>query len=60
VRFVAILACKVQLQMQSMLADIENIGVAFNCTVVPVRPCLEMRIVAFVTMELHGSVGRDL
>ena len=60
VRLVAILACQVQLQMQPMLADIENIGMAFNCAVVPVRPCLEMRIVAFVTMKLHGSLGRDL
>ena len=60
VRFVTILAGQIHLQMQFVLAYIANIGVAFLCAVVPVRPCLDMRIVALVTMELHGCVGRDL
>lgn len=60
VGFMTILAGQIHLKMHFMLADITNIGMALYCTVCPVRPRFDMRIVALVTVYLHGRIRRNL
>ena len=60
VRFMAVLACQIHLQVDIMLAGIRDVGMAFYRTVRPIRPCLDVRVVTLIAVELHGSIGRDL
>jgi hypothetical protein len=54
----AALACQVHLEMQFMLADRRDRGMAFGNAGVPIRPRLDMRVVAFIAIELHGCICR--
>jgi hypothetical protein len=57
-RFMTAFAGQVQLEMQLMFSDIRDIAVAFYQATAPVRPGLDMRVMAFIAIELHGGICR--
>ena len=59
-RFMTVLACQVHLKVNVMLAGIRYILMTFHRAVRPIRTGFDVRVMALVTVKLHGSVGRDL
>lgn len=60
VRFVAILACQVHLQVNLVFAGIRNRRVALDRAGCPVRPGPQVRVMACPAFELHRSLIRDI
>ena len=56
----AVLARKVHLQVNIMLAGVWHVLMTFHSTICPVRPCPQMRVMTGIAIELHCRVLRDV
>ena len=56
----AVLARKVHLQVNIMLAGVWHVLMTLHGTICPVRPCPQMRVMAGIAIELHRRILRDV